>query len=333
VLAGIVTPAMHHAHPIALRARETWVGCLPGSRIRHRWFLPLHAAAFRTFDTSEYDLIISISHAFEKSVRARKRDAVHLSYCLTPPRYLWDLNRAYSALSTLPQRALLRAARPVLRALDLAAARGVDRFVSISNVVADRVRRAYQRPSAVVYPPVSPKPVRLMPRAREDFLLVIGRLVPYKRVDLAIGAAERLGIRLLVAGDGPERRNLEALSGQHCEFLGEIPEHEAGDLLERCAAFVFCGEEDFGIAPLEANAHGAPVVAFGRGAAPETLQTDRTAVLFFDQTVDAVTAAIKRCLSMDWNRDVIRQNARRFSPERFQEGMLREISAVLAAGL
>ena len=334
LLAGIVTPEMRALHPIAARARESWVGRLPGARRHQPWFLPLHPLAFASVDTSAYDLVISLSHAFEKSVRATKHGAVHVSYCFSPPRHLWDLNDQYRQLASPLERTMLRAATPALRAMDLAFARRVDHFVSISQFVADRVRRWYGRPSAVVYPPVSAKRAAHdtagPASAREPFLLTVGRLVSYKRVDLAVRAADRLGIRLVVAGDGPERPRLERIAGRNVDFVGEVSEAEAARLLSRCAAFVFCAEEDFGIAPVEANAHGAPVVAFGRGGVMETLREGETAVFFQQQTVDAVCAAIERCLATQWDAEVLRRNAERFSPSRFREGIRGELTAALS---
>ena len=328
VLAGVVTPEMRERHPVARAARESWVGRVPGARSHHRWFLPLHALAFALEDTRDYDVIISVSHAFEKAIRKSRPRSVHLSYCLSPPRYLWDLSDAHDRLTRGRQRLALRTARAPLRAIDRAAARGVDRFVCLSRHVSARVRRVYGRDSAVVYPPVSVKAAHA-PRTdrREPFLLTVGRLVPYKRVDLAILAARELGIPLVVAGDGPERRRLERLAPGTTRFVGEVSEVEAARLMEACAAFVFCAEEDFGIAPVEANAHGAPVVAYGRGGAQETMQDGTTAILFREQSVASLRDAIARCLARSWDPGVIRDNAARFAPEHFRDGMRREILA------
>jgi glycosyltransferase involved in cell wall biosynthesis len=328
VLAGIVTPELRQRNAIARRARETWVGGLPFARRHHRWFLPLHAAAFGAFDTRDYDLVLSISHAFEKSIRARKPGAVHLSYCLSPPRYLWDLSRSHDALARPVQRAALRLGRAPLRAIDRAGARGVDHFVSLSRHVAERVRRTYDRVSTVVYPPVTAKPVDKR-GPRESFLLTVGRLVPYKRVDVAVRAAERMGMQLIVVGDGPERARLERMSGRHARFLGEVSEERAGELLSSCAAFVFCAEEDFGIAPVEANAHGAPVVAFARGGVLETMRAGETAVFFDEQSPEALADAIAACLRTRWDASAIRENAARFAPEHFRSGMRRELASAL----
>lgn len=332
VLAGIVTPRMRREHEAARRAAESWVGLLPGAHAMHRWFLPLHPIAFSTYDTSRYDLVVSISHAFEKSVRTRKRGAVHVSYCLTPPRYLWDQSDAHAGVALPLQRMALIAGRPLLRALDRASARRVHRFVSLSRVVADRVRRCYDRESRVVYPPVTAKPLRaeLQKLKRENFLLTLGRVVPYKRVDLAIDAAKRLGLRLVVAGDGPARERLERSAGPHVEFVGAVSEGEAARLLSTCAAFIFCADEDFGIAPVEANAHGAPVVAFASGGALETMIDGTTGVFFREQTAEAVAGAVERCLAMKWDEATLRRNAERFSPDGFRDGMRREIVEALA---
>lgn len=328
VLAGIVAPHFRATNDTFARTRESWVGRLPGARRHHRWFLPAHALAFAMHDTRGYDLIISVSHAFEKAIQARP-GAVHVSYCLSPPRYLWDLSAEHARYATMPQRIALAAARAPLRMLDRACARGVHHFVSLSHHVAARVRRVYGRDSAVVYPPVASKAA--IPRARrEPFLLTIGRLVPYKRVDLAIRAAELLGMRLVVAGAGPEMARLKRIAGPHTEFVGEIPEQDAARLLSTCAAFVFCAEEDFGIAPLEANAHGAPVIAYGAGAALETIVEGETGVFFTEPSSDAVAQAARRCLERSWDEDVLRSNARRFSPDAFRDGMREQLALAMA---
>jgi glycosyltransferase involved in cell wall biosynthesis len=324
LVVGVVTQDARSRFPVAGRAKETWLGRIPGARRHHRWFLPLHALAFATIDTSRYDLVLSLSHSMGK-LAMRRKGAAHLCYCFSPPRYLWDLRATYGRHAPLAQSLALRVGGAPLRALDRWGASRVDRFVSISQCVADRVLRAYGRQSDVVYPPVTAKSSVMYPRER--FLLSLGRLVPYKRVDLVIRAAERLQLKLVVAGDGPERQRLERLAGPQTEFRGQVTEEEAGRLMSSCAAFVFCAEEDFGIAPVEANAHGAPVVAFGRGGAAETIVDGRTGILFGEQSEAAVVAAIERCLRRTWISDELRANAARFSTERFREGIAAQISA------
>jgi glycosyltransferase involved in cell wall biosynthesis len=334
VVAGVVTDDMRQSHQTASIARQTWVGSLPGAHSHHRWFVPLHAMAFAAIDTASYDVVLSVSHSFAKAAKAAKArnpGAIHLCYCLTPPRYLYDLRRAHGKLAGPVQRVALRIGGPVLRAVDRTAARGVDHFVTLAAHVADRIKRHYGRESAVVYPPVMVSRTHRR-EPREEFLLSLGRLVPYKRVELAIEAAERIGMPLIVAGEGPERARLERLAGPRTEFLGAVSEDEAARLMASCRAFVFCAEEDFGIAPVEANGYGTPVVAFGRGGVCETMVPGETAVLFQEQTVESLTAAIRECLSRTWDDEALRANADRFSSGNFHRGMRREIAYALQKG-
>lgn len=328
LVAGVVAPRNVPAlERLAERARETWAGRLPGARRRHRWFVPLEALAFATLDTRGYDLVISSSHAFAKMVRARP-GAAHVCYCYSPPRYLWDLGHTYRREATAFERAALSVGGPLLRVWDRRAAARVDHFIAISRYIAARIRRAYGREAVVVFPPVDAKPGSSTAE-RGEFLLTLGRLVPYKRVDLAIAAAERLGVRLVVAGDGPDRARLERLAGAHTEFVGEVSEEEAGRLLSTCAAFVFCADEDFGIAPVEANAHGAPVVAYGAGGVVESMVPGVTAEFFERQEVDDVTAALVRALGRSWKRDALTANAARFSPAVFRDRFRETVQAAL----
>jgi len=317
LVVGVMGDGMRPRNEVTERARETWLGRLPGARRRHRWFLPLEGLAFASLDTRGYDLVISSSHAFAKAVRARN-GGVHMSYCYSPPRYLWDLREMYQRDATGLQRVAMHLGTGPLRAFDRRSARGVDHFVSISQYVSHRIGRCYGRDSTVIYPPVEPKPLDGPPGPREDFLLYLGRLVPYKRVDLAIMAAEQLGVKLVIAGEGPDRHRLEHLAKRHVEFLGPVSETEAGQLLERCRAFVFPGEEDFGIAPVEANAHGAPVIGYAGGGLLETMIPGVTAELFDRQQVADVAAAIERACAHHWDESALRANARRFSAERYR---------------
>jgi glycosyltransferase involved in cell wall biosynthesis len=327
---GTMASSVRDLNAVTRRARETWLARLPGARTHHRWFLPLEGVAFRTFDTRGYDVIISSSHAFAKMVR-RPANAVHICYCYSPPRYLWDLAATYRRGASSAQRVLLGLGSGALRGWDRRSALSIDAFIAISSYIAQRIARCYGRVANVVYPPVAPKPTTQPNPGRGDFLLHLGRLVPYKRVDLAIAAAERLGIRLLVAGDGPDRKRLQRLAGRYTEFVGTISEAEAGALMSSCAAFVFCAEEDFGIAPVEANAHGAPVIGYGRGGLLETMIPGQTAELFEKPEVDHVVAAIERALARTWSEADLRANARRFAPDRFRARFLAEVVDALPA--
>jgi glycosyltransferase involved in cell wall biosynthesis len=329
LVVGVRSRVMAQFNAVSSRARETWLARVPGARNHHQWFLPLQAAAFATLNTHRYDLVISSSHAFAKMVRCHG-DTVHLCYCYSPPRYLWDLKESYRDAARGLQRIAFASAAGLLRRVDRASARRVDHFVAISHYIADRIWRCYGRRSEVVYPPVTAKTHHDSRRGRGNFLLSMGRLVPYKRVDLAIQAAERLGMRLVVAGDGPERARLEAIAGRHTQFVGEVTEEEAGQLLSTCAAFMFCADEDFGIAPVEANAHGAPVIGYAKGGLLETMRPGVTAEFFEEQTVDAVTSGIERAITRSWDVAAIQSNAERFSPASFRNGLTRSIIGALS---
>jgi glycosyltransferase involved in cell wall biosynthesis len=331
LVVGVHGAAMRGSTAAEARARETWLGRLPWARERYEWFLPLFPFAFATIDTRGYDLIISSSHAFSKAVR-KAPGAVHVCYCHTPPRYLWDFADDYRGVARPIERLAMSLGVMPLRGLDRLAAGGVDHFIVNSRYVGDRVRRAYGRESTVVHPPVAAKPLPSQPRPgaeRMDFYLSLGRLVAYKRVDLAVRAALEGGKRLIVAGDGPERRKLEMLGGRHVEFLGEVSEEEAGRLLSECRALVFCGEEDFGIAPLEANAHGAPVIGYAGGGLAESMIDGVTAVLFGRQRWQDVLVAMEEAERREWDREAIAANAARFSEERFREEITSELHRVI----
>jgi glycosyltransferase involved in cell wall biosynthesis len=324
LVVGVLGAGRRDLNAVTRRAKESWLARLPFARTHHRWFLPLYPAAFASIDTREYDLVISSASAFAKAVRTSP-GTPHLCYCHSPPRYLWDLHEEYRRAGRRSGRALALGA-PLLRTLDRATARRVGGFVANSHYVADRIRRHYGRDAAVVYPPVTAKPARRHVGPRDDVLLSLGRLVAYKRVDLAIEAANASGASLIVAGDGPERRRLEALAGPSVSFVGEVTDAEAGELMERARALVFCAEEDFGITPVEANAHGLPVVAYGRGGVRESMQPGASAEFFDAPTVDALVAALARARARAWNDSVVRANAARFSADRFRSGIAREVA-------
>ena len=262
LVVGVIGKQSRDLNAVTRLAEETWLARLPFARSHHRWFLPLYGPAFASLDTRGYDLIISSSSAFSKTVRAAA-GIPHLCYCHSPPRYLWDLRDAYRRNAGASSLALALSG-PLLRMVDKWSARGVDHFVANSHFIADRIRRAYGREATVVYPPVGAKHGSPATRVRDGRFLSLGRLVPYKRVDLAISAANRTGASLVIAGDGPDRERLEQLAGPSVTFTGDVSERAAADLLDTCAAMIFCAEEDFGMAPVEANAHGMPVIAYAR---------------------------------------------------------------------
>lgn len=295
--------------------RPSFLQRIPFAKKRYQAFLPMMPLAFEQFDLREYDLVISSSSACAKGVITRP-DAVHVCYCHTPCRYIWDLYHEYT--EGLRSRALIAPVAHWLRVWDRVSADRVDQFVANSLEVAGRIRKHYRRDSELVYPPVDVERIQPNGKPPEDFYLIVSRLVPYKRVDLAVQAATRTGRRLIVVGAGPERRRLEAMAGPSVEFVGHVSDAAVADLMARCRAFLFPGFEDFGIAPVEAQAAGRPVVAYARGGALETVVAGATGVFFEEQTVEALLAALEDLDGSRFDPSACRRNAERFSPGRFR---------------
>ncbi len=303
---------------------------IPGIAKHYRYWLPTFPFVVNRFPPVEADLLISTSHCVAKAMRV-KQPGKHLCYCFTPMRYAWTFHDEYFGAGSAKQRL----AKPVLTRLrdwDRRVSDRVDRFIGISKHVCDRIRRFYGRDADLVYPPVDT--LFYTPTApaadREDFDLIVSALVPYKRVDLAVRAYSRSGRKLKVVGTGTDTAALRAIAGPNIEFLGWRSNEEIRALYQTCRLLVFPGEEDFGIVPLEAQACGAPVVAFARGGALETLVADETGIFFDEQTEDALLAAVARCLRRTWDETRIRQNAERFSAQAYVDGIARNIEILLA---
>jgi len=313
--------------PVIERRRivTSFVQRLPAAPARYRSYLPVFPAAVRGLDLSGHDLVISMSHCVAKAVR-RPAGALHLSYCFSPMRYVWDLYDDYfGRRATALRRWLMPPVAAALRAWDRRTD-GVDAFVAISDHIADRIRRVYGRNADVIHPPVDV--ARFRPASTvDDFYLVVSALVPYKRVDLAIAAAGRLGRRLLVVGTGPEERRLRAQAGPGVEFLGWRPDAEVAELYARCQAVLFPAVEDYGIVPLEAAAAGRPTIALAQGGALETMvglddpSAAPTAVFFHEQTERALADAMLRCEAAAGRFDpaALRARAARFDRPVFRE--------------
>jgi glycosyltransferase involved in cell wall biosynthesis len=315
-----------------LDVRTSFMQRLPMVTRNHQPFLLLYPLAFESFDFSDFDVVISNSSAFCKGVMTPP-GTLHICYCLTPMRWVWNYH-AYVDRERLGflARMVLPAAISQLRAWDVATAQNVDRFLAISSAVGARIRKYYRRDSAVIYPPVNCDAFQLPPARADDYYLVVSRLIPYKRIDLAIDAFNRLGMRLKIVGSGG--RNLAELrsrAGRNIEFVGRVSDAELKQLYAGCRALVFPGEEDFGIAPLEANASGRPVIAYAGGGALDTVVDGRTGVLFERQEVSCLTSAIRRVEDTAWDADVLRRHARKFDRQVFREQFLRFVGDSVAA--
>ena len=313
-----------NCHPV----HTSWLQRLPGIEKRYRHLLPLFPAAIGFFRIPEADLLISTSHCVAKSIRARP-GTPHLCYCFTPMRYAWLFHDEY--LGGNPARRLL--ARPLLawlRHWDRTTASRVTRFVGISRHVRDRISRFYGREADVVYPPVDLDRWTPDYRPAGGFDLITSALVPYKKLDLAVSVYKRLGYPLKIVGVGTELDRLRALAGPHTEFLGWQSDERLLELYRGCRALIFPGEEDFGIVPLEAQACGRPVVAYGKGGALETVVDSVSGVFFQEQTPEALTQAIAVCAGRTWDMRAIRAHTESFGVPNFIAGLDDCIQKVLA---
>ncbi len=325
--------------PQAYRAwdiRTSFMQRLPLAKQRHRPFLPLYPFAFRRVDLSSYDLVISNSSGFCHCVPVPP-GAVHVNYCLTPPRFLWSTDQ-YLSRERLPSpaRAVLPPIVRRLRDWDArTAAESVTHFVAISRAVQQRIRTVYGRDSAVIYPPVdtaafAPTPLDRPAAQVGNYYLVASRLIPYKRVDLAVRAFTQLGLPLVVAGSGRDEAALRALAGPNVRFEGFVSSARLKELYAGCRGFVFPGEEDFGIAPVEAQASGRPVIAYGAGGALDTVTEGATGCFFYDPTPDALAEAVHRAEAISWNSDAIRAHAQHFDTAVFQRTFTAFVDAAVA---
>lgn len=303
------------------RLRTSFLQRLPGARRHHRYFPLLMPMAVEQFNLNDFDVVLSASHSFGKGVVTGPK-TLHIAYCFTPTRYAWDDSHRYvrEFSRSVFFRQLAPAALTYLRVWDYFASQRASVYATLSHYVAKRIHKYYQRTAEVIPPPVDVN--RFTVEARDEgYYLVVSRLVPYKRIELAIEACERLGRRLVVAGVGPEIESLRARAGRFTEFTGFVPDTELPRLYAGARALLFPQEEDFGITPLEAAASGKPTIAYAAGGALETILPEKTGVFFHRQTSQAVIAAMLRSEAIDWERADIRQHAETFSRDRFLQRM------------
>lgn len=328
--------------------RLTWLNYAPAIQRHHQPYLPFYPLAVQSMDFSGYDVILSNKSGFIHGLR-HTADQLHICYCLAPTRYVWDY-QGYAAREGFGRWLgwLIRPAIKRLRQWDYEAAQpledwriggledwksgtnssrnsakgaGVDYFIAISTEIQTRIKKYYGRDSVIIHPPVDTS--RFQPlspgQTPGDFYLIVSRLIPYKRIDLAVQACSRLGKRLIIVGDGRDRAGLEALAGPSVEFKGRLPDQAVAELMAQCRAFLFPGFEDFGIAPVEAQATGRPVIALGRGGALDIVINGQTGLFFQEQSVEALIEAIEQFERLSFDPTIIRANAERFSVARFKQ--------------
>ncbi len=303
------------AHPV----RTSFIQALPYAQDHYRWYLPLFPAAIEHFNLAGSDLVVSSSHCVALGAMA-PAGAVHVCYCHTPMRYAWEHFHVYFPPDRYSRvmRGLIAAAMTRLRTWDVAAAQRVGVFVANSACVARRIAAHYRREARVVHPPVDTG-LYTPGGAREGYALIVSALVPYKRVDLAVEAFNRLKRPLVVVGEGPERRRLEAMAGPTVWFLGWQTDEAIRDHYRAADLFLFPGEEDFGITPVEATACGTPVLAYAAGGALETVREGLNGQFFPEQTVDSLVRAVNGFAPGSFDRAAMRAHAEGFSQARFRE--------------
>lgn len=311
IYTSIYAPELMPAEYRQWDIRTLWLDKLPGIHTHHQPYLPLYPLAWDRLDLSEHDVILSNKSGFCHGVR-HDTDTLHICYCLAPTRYVWQLN-SYIARESLskPVELALRPLVTVLKQWDYDAAQRVDHFIAISTDIQQRIKTYYNRDSVIIYPPVDT--TRFQPaHTVEDYFLIVSRLIPYKRIDLAVQAATRLGLPLKIGGKGRDLERLKSLAGPTVEFLGYVPDDDLPDLMSRCKAFIFPGLEDFGITPVQAQAAGRPVIAFGGGGALDTVIPGQTGEHFHDLTVDSLAAVMDGFDTALYDPAHIRAHAERF---------------------
>lgn len=277
-------------------AKTSFVQSLPLARKYHRHYFPIFSLAIEQFDLSEYDLIISSSHAFAKGVLTNSNQ-LHICYCYTPIRYAWDLTNQYfdkSSLSGRIQKLILNPVLHSIRVWDVTASNRVDYFIGISNYIAKRIKKIYRRDAEVIYPPVDTLKFSCESK-KENFYLTASRFVPYKKIDLIAEAFSKMpDKKLLIIGEGSDEGKIKARCAKNVEIINFNEVRDLSDYMKKAKAFVFAAEEDFGISVIEALSCGTPVIAFNKGGTAETIVDGKFGIHFPEQTVEDIVYAVSR---------------------------------------
>jgi glycosyltransferase involved in cell wall biosynthesis len=317
-----ISPGLRNAHP-----RTTWMQKLPGKASLYRHYFLLYPFAIESAKLDDYDLIVSSCCGYAKGVK-RREGAVHVCYCHNPMRWVWRYNdyvkrEKFGGLTKAALSLMIKG----LKSWETRAASRPDYFIANSHVVADRLKTAFGIDAAVIEPPIMTRRFSLS-QSVDDYYLILARLVPYKRIDLAVKACTQTGRRLVVIGDGSDRARLQAMAGPTVTFMGRQPDSVVNQYVSRCRALIFPGEEDFGMTPLEVNAAGRPVIAYGAGGATETIIPGANGLLFREQTTQSLIEALEDFEERSWDPVAIQRGAQRYDIRVFQQRLLNFLSRV-----
>ncbi len=304
------------------KVKTSFIQYLPFAKKKYRSYLPLFPFAIESFDLSGYDLVISVSHCVAKGVKIDKKQK-HICVCCSPVRYAWDLREQYleeAGLNIGIKKIIANFLLDYIKNWDIKTIDRVSDYVAISKYIAERIKNNYKRDSSVIYPPVDVNKFKLCEK-KEDFYLTASRMVPYKKIPLIVEAFSKMpDKKLVVIGDGPEFEKVKKVANKNIEILGYQEDDILRSYMERAKAFVFAAEEDFGIVPVEAQACGTPVIAYGKGGATETVIDGETGVFFYEQSVESIIDVVNNFeKSFVFDPLKIRKNAERFSVERFRK--------------
>jgi len=306
--------------------KTSFVQKLPFAKNHHRIFPHIMPMAIEQFDFSAYDIVLSDSSSYAKGVITGP-ETLHICYMHTPMRYAWDDCQKYTQDFYFPSfiKKLVPLAMNYVRIWDRTSAERVDKIIANSNFVAKRIKKYYRKNSLVIYPPVNTENFYIS-KKRENYFLMVGRLIAYKRFDIAIQAFNNLGLKLKIIGRGPELKRLKRMAKSNIEFVGRVPDEKLADYYAKCQAFIFPQEEDFGIVAIEAMASGRPLIAYRGGDIPEHMEEGKMGVFFENQTADDLTEAVNKFREMNFNSEYIREKAKKFDKNLFKDRILQYIT-------
>ena len=299
--------------------RTSFIQKLPKGNKKHQMYLPFMPTAWEQFDFNDYDVVLSSSSSCAKGI-ITSPDTVHICYCHSPMRYAWEFYNEYMERENLGKlkKLLIKYIMNYIRIWDRVSADRVDYYIANSKNVAKRIYKHYGIEADVIHPPVKGSYFNISD-IDEDYFLIVSRLVPYKRVDLAVEVFNELGLPLVVIGGGSQLEYLKSIAKPNVKIMGRQSDEVIKEHYAKCRAFIFPGEEDFGITPLEAQASGRPVIAYGKGGALETVVKDKTGIFFDEQTKESLKSAILKFEDMTWDKNEIREHALTFDEEIFKK--------------